>query len=273
MMKKPLVIAAALTTLAITGCMVSFGPPNIITENVAVPAVETLSVQNSVGSIEITGTARSDVAITAYVYQITPGLIPGMQTPAESVQLDIDTSDGILVRHAPYDARGISIEYEIQIPTGLAIDRVASSTGSITVRDVAGDALLETSTGSITVEGAAGTVSASTSTGSISVRDADAVSSLSSDTGAIMAEIRGLPADETPIPISTSTGSITLYIDPSLRLTVRAETGTGSITVHEGLQLVISQFERDGLEATMNGGGNLLSVDTATGSISLYPLN
>ena len=272
-MKKLVIVAVVAATLALTGCMVSFGPPILLSETVVVPSVERLSVLNSVGSIEITGTARTDVKVTAYVYQTTPGLIPGLQTPAESIQLAIDTSDGILIRHTPFDARGIGVAYRIEVPIGLAVNLVTSSTGSITVRDVAGDPILRTSTGSVAAEGIAGTISASTSTGSITVRRADAVASLSSGTGSITAEIRGLPDNEASIPISTSTGSIRLSIDPNLSISVHANTGTGSVTVHEDLHFVISHFGSGGLEATMNGGGNLLSVDTGTGSIAFSPLD
>jgi hypothetical protein len=272
-MKKLLVVATILIALTISGCTFYFGPPRIITETVAVPSVESLSVQAVTGSIEIIGTARSDVAITAYVTRTSFGLFPETQTPVESVEIDIDTSNGIMIRHSPFDGRGISVAYEIEVPSDLAIDTVTSSTGSITVRNVAGDPVLNTSTGSITAEDVAGMVSADTSTGSLTIRGTDAVASLSSDTGSITAEIRGVPDNGATVPIETSTGSIRLSIDPTLSLAIHADTGTGSVTVDDDLQFLITHLGSDGLEATMNAGGNLLSVETGTGSITFSPLD
>lgn len=267
----PVALCAAII-VGLSGCIVSVSPPRIITETLAVSPDSTLRVENSVGSISIIGTERDDIDVTMTVAQASFGLFAGYVTPLESVQLDADYSDGVLLRHTPFDARGISVSYEILAPSLMRIGSVTSSTGSIHVEDLAGDPLLTTSTGSITADGISGTVTAITSTGSITVTNSAAVAALETSTGSITAEIRNLPAGTEPIPIDSSTGSIAIAIDTTLPLTIRAETGTGSINVHPDLDLAVRWYDDDSLEADLNGGGTVLDIEAGTGSVSLYPL-
>jgi hypothetical protein len=272
-MKKtiPALCAAAVMLVALAGCTITLGPPRILEQTVDVPAIHTISVANTVGSIEITGTSRADVRVTAYVQQVGLGWF-GTPAPLESIELDITTGNGIQVSHSPIDARGISVSYEIEVPSWLDVETVTSETGSITVGNVDGSPLLQTSTGSITATDISGTVTAETSTGSVTVRNTGSIRSISSDTGSILAEITGLPAGGGPVVLETSTGSVAAWINPELALSIEAETGTGGISVDSGLGIAISYFSSHRLMGTMNGGGTLLDLQTSTGSIVLEGL-
>lgn len=266
----------ALTTVAafvvITGCTITFGEPSIVNSQLEVPAERSVAVANNVGSVEIVGTERNNVDVTMTVRSTSLGFFPANRTPPELVEIGVDTADGLRINHEPFDARGISVSYDIEVPSDVRVASITSDTGSITVRNVAGNSILRTSTGSVTAEGIDGTVIAETDTGRVSVLGAAAIASLDSDTGSITAEIRGLDPDFDQVPITSSTGSITVYINPALDLVIHAETSTGSINVDADLGLVLTHVGNHELTATMNGGGTLLVVETDTGSINLESL-
>jgi len=266
-------IVGAIVAVAISGCTISFGPPEITNTQIEVPEVASLAVANTVGSVTISGSERVDVDVTMSVQSTSLGIIPVNHTPPELVTLAVDTSDGIKLHHDPFDARGVSVSYDIDAPADIRVASVTSETGSVTVRNVAGNSILRTSTGSITAENIRGTVVAETSTGRVSVTGANAIASIESDTGSITAEIRGLDMDFDEVPITTSTGSITVFINPALDLRIHAETSTGSIHVDPGLGLTLDGFGNDSLTATMNAGGQMFVIETSTGSIYLETLD
>jgi len=271
-MKTIGIIAAAAAVLVVAGCTVTVEPARVLEETVAIAGDQTLSVVGNVGSIDITGTSRSDVSVTAYVVRTTPVLLSGAVTPLDEVRLSIDASDGIVISHVPFDTSGLSVSYEIEVPRDFSIDTIVTGTGSIALNNVTGNPHLLTSTGSIAVDGLDGELEAQTSTGSITARNVTLVTSLISSTGSITAGIQQVPVDARTQSIRTSTGSISLFINPNLRLSILAETATGSIFTNGGLGLEIRDAG-DCVEARLNGGGTCLSVSTGTGSISLYRLD
>lgn len=141
-----------------------------------------------------------------------------------------------------------SVNFVVGVPRGAAL-RLSNTNGKITVVGAKGAVRAEVTNGGVTGRGLAGTVNASTTNGSISV-DLDAVA-----------------GDE--IKLGTTNGSIQLTLPASARAEIRASCVNGSVNAanlsleHRGAQ------SRRRLDATLNGGGVRIDLDTTNGGIKL----
>jgi hypothetical protein len=173
---------------------------------------------------------------------------------AQSVRgtVRLDTSGG------PIEAS--EIEGSVEADTsggGIEIRNVKGSVkadtsgGGITIADVTGDLVADTSGGGIEITNAGGLVHADTSGGSVTVQFA-----------------RGNAKGG---QISSSGGSVSVQVDPTVDLTIDANTSAGRVNN----QLPITtkgESQRDELHGVLNRGGATLRVETSAGSISLLPL-
>ena len=205
-----------------------------------VPTEYDVDLNTSGGSIavdDLTGRVTGRTSGGSLKFARIEGPVDG-RTSGGSIQvsevsgtIDIDTSGG-----------GIRIA-EI---TG-DVDAKTSG-GSITAREVVGDLLLRTSGGGITVQGAAGTVDAKTSGGSVSA----------SFTKQPDADCR----------LSTSGGSVTVYLDPDLSFEIDARAGGGG--VRSDLPVTArGRQSKHTLQGTLNGGGPKLLLRTSGGSVRI----
>jgi DUF4097 and DUF4098 domain-containing protein YvlB len=155
--------------------------------------------------------------------------------------------------------------------------RVKASTGggSIELGDIGGPAEIETGGGSIRLASAKGPVRAETGGGSIEL---NGVPSARAETGAggIVAKfITG--GDRSDSSLETSAGDITVYLAPSLSISVRAsiEVANGHNIHTDFSEIRVSSEGGDygpktvTAEGNLNGGGPVLKVRTTTGDITI----
>jgi DUF4097 and DUF4098 domain-containing protein YvlB len=154
--------------------------------------------------------------------------------------------------------------------------RVKAETGggSIDLGDIGGPAEISTGGGSIHVTSAKGAVRAETGGGSIELMG---VPSAHADTGAGSIEARFIASGEqNDSSLETSAGDITVYLDPNVRVSIRAsiEVANGHRINSDFSEIKISSEGGDygpktvTAEGNLNGGGPVLKVQTTTGDIS-----
>ncbi len=152
--------------------------------------------------------------------------------------------------------------------------RVTTGGGSIELGEIAGPAEIETGGGSIRLSSATGAVRAETGGGSITLNGVPAAKA-ETGAGGIVAKFvsSGERADSV---LETSAGDITVYLAPTLNITIRA-----SIELANGHR-IRSDFSEIRVtteggewgpgtataEGNLNGGGPVLKVRTTTGDIT-----
>jgi DUF4097 and DUF4098 domain-containing protein YvlB len=264
-----------------------------------------LSVENSNGSIEISGWDQNTIDISGSKYARTPEL-------RDALKIEIDhAADAVHIRTVrPSDRRGnMGAKYVIKVPRRIQLERIVSSNGSIHTVDVEGPARLKTSNGSVRAENLRGTLDVQTSNGGIEVQNLDGSASLHTTNGRVHAEdVRGsLEADTSnggihvrlskpeagrPVKLETSNGPIELTMDAVNQNEIHASTSNGGITLHLpsgiGANLaahsnnssITTEFEvatqgtldKHHLEGKIGAGGPAIQLSTSNGSIRLLKM-
>jgi DUF4097 and DUF4098 domain-containing protein YvlB len=261
-----------------------------------------LSVDNSNGSIEISGWDQDTVDISGTKYARTPEL-------RDALKIEVDhSSDSVHIRTVrPSDRRGnMGAKYIIKVPRRTQLERIVSSNGSIHTIDLEGPARLKTSNGGVRAENLRGNLDAQTSNGGIEVQNLEGSASLHTSNGRVHAEdVRGsVDADTSngginirlskpeagrPVKLETSNGAIELTMETYNQNEIRASTSNGGITIHlpehVGANLnasasnssISTEFdvatqgalEKHHLEGKIGTGGPMIDLTTSNGSIRL----
>ncbi|HEV3306788.1 MAG TPA: hypothetical protein VGZ91_10130 [Candidatus Sulfotelmatobacter sp.] len=146
--------------------------------------------------------------------------------------------------------------------------------GSIDLGEIGGPAEIETGGGSIRLASAKGPVHAETGGGSIEL---NGVPSARAETGAggITAKFVSSTGERTDSVLETSAGDITVYLAPSLALSIRAsiEVANGHSIRSDFSEIRVTTEGGDygpktvTADGSLNGGGPVLKVRTTTGDI------
>jgi hypothetical protein len=152
--------------------------------------------------------------------------------------------------------------------------KVTTGGGSIELGEIAGPAEIETGGGSIRLSSATGAVRAETGGGSITLNGVPAARAETGAGGIVAKFVSG--GERTDSVLETSAGDITVYLAPTLNITIRA-----SIDLANGHRIrsdfseirVTTEGGQWGpgtatAEGNLNGGGPTLKVRTTTGDIT-----
>ncbi len=163
---------------------------------------------------------------------------------------------------------------DIQVQHCVGDVKVTTGGGSIDLGDMGGPVQIETGGGSIHLISAKGLVRAETGGGSIEL---DGVPSAHAETGSggIVAKFTSSSGAQSDSKLETSAGDITVYLSPSMNISVRAaiDAATGH-TIRSDFQeiRVISDGGQWGpknvsAEGSLNGGGPVLKLRTSAGNV------
>lgn len=261
-----------------------------------------LSVDSALGSVEVTGTAGSQVKI---VFDSKKKLEDsyGFSFEQDGSRVEVKVrKKGSLFRWFSWGGSG-KARFVIEVPRDTEVD-VDTAGGGIVVRQVRGAVHADTSGGGITVEQVQGSVDADTSGGAIRAQEIDGSMVADTSGGGIYVDgISGdLSADTSGGPIkvagagghvdadtsgggisvefaagngrggnlSTSGGGITVKVDPAVSLDIDASTSGGSVSSE--LELVTKGASRTSLRGKLGAGGELLHLRSSGGSIHILPL-
>ena len=225
-----------------------------------------INAETGGGSIEV-GTVGSDITLH------TGG--GNIKVKAAKGKINAETGGGSVVvvsgmQGAVLETGGGSIQ--VQRCSGPL--KVTTGGGSIELGEIAGPAEIETGGGSIRLSSATGAVRAETGGGSITLNGVPTARAETGAGGIVAKFVSG--AERTDSVLETSAGDITVYLAPSLNITIRA-----SIDLANGHRIrsdfpeirVTTEGGEWGpgtatAEGNLNGGGPTLKVRTTTGDIT-----
>lgn len=182
-------------------------------------------------------------------------------------KVDAKTSGGSLTFgkiNGPVTGRTSGGGISLQECRGIA--DISTSGGGIDIGEVEGDVRAHTSGGSLKIVKAAGTVNASTSGGSITVEEVRGTIDASTSGGSVTAKISMQP--ESDCSLTTSGGSINVYVADDLKFTVDAKTSGGGVST-EFPVTIQGEINKSQLQADINGGGPRLYLRTSGGGIHI----
>jgi DUF4097 and DUF4098 domain-containing protein YvlB len=263
-----------------------------------------LTVENTNGSIEISGWDQSMIDIAATKYADTDQMLA-------QVKVDVITAaDGVHIRTIiPPDAHNAGVKYVLKVPRRAELAEIRSTNGAIRVDDTEGPANLQTSNGSVRVAKTRGKLEIATSNGAVQVQENDGETNVRTSNGSVHASgIRGpltatssngamhVDLDESrggPVNLITSNGGVDLKLGAVAQSDVKAATSNGGITLRmpasAGARVrattsshnkVSSDFDvrKEGtnsdshLEGVVGSGGPTVDLTTSQGSIRLLKL-
>lgn len=241
-----------------------------------------LSVENSNGSVEITGWDRDTVDITGTKYAANDELLRALKI---DIQHDADSVTIRTIR--PTSIRGnLGAKYVIRVPRRINLERIHSSNGHVETRDIEGPARIRTSNGAVRSTNTIGALDVETSNGSIDVSNHKGAITGNTSNGRIQVDLLN-PEKDRPIRLSTSNGGVTLKLGQlngnSIRLTtsnssihlalpdnagaqLRASTSNGSIRSDLPVQGEVTKSRAEG---KIGSGGPYVELSTSNGSIHL----
>ena len=261
-----------------------------------------VEVDNTNGSVEITGWDQNKVEITGTKYAATEEMLKSLkievQADSGSVRIRTVHPGGL---HGNYGAR-----YVIHVPVKTELERVGTTNGSVRFDNIEGRGRITTTNGAIRGGRYRGDLEARTTNGSVDISDVTGPVSAHTSNGPIrMDSIRGdvdastsngrieariAAADSSrPMRFQTSNGSINVTVESLKNSDVRASTSNGSITLRlpssTGARVqarttnsaVSTDFEitmkgtisKSRLEGTIGGGGPMLDLSSTNGSIKI----
>jgi hypothetical protein len=251
-----------------------------------------LNVDNANGSVEIEGWDRQEVEISGVKYASRQRLL-------DELRIEIHNSpDAITIRTVrPYHPQwSAGARYTIRVPRQTVIDRVDTSNGPISVRNIGTSGAhlqtlsLRTSNGRIRAENVTGVIDAQTSNGWVDLDEIDGGASVRTSNGLVTIRLNHLT--DSPLRVTTSNGAVDLTLRNQPQDAIHAETSNGSITLHlpadAGARLradtshsaissdfdVLQRFEdhdrwNNRVDGKIGNGGPEIELSTRNGHISI----
>ena len=292
---KKVVIVLALMCLAIL--LYGISKTETFHETYKVKKNAPITIKNINGSVQITSWDKD------YVDVVATKKTTKSENELEEVEIVVLEEDGLSIetKHLKKNPK-VSVSYELSVPTNVVLKSIRSSNGSIsiesvgeiedvktsngsvtilkssgdiniitsngtiTVDNISGDVIARTSNGRIKASNIDGIVDAHTSNGSINLINVAAISRAKTSNGSIKAQILQVVSD---LSLTTSNGSINVYLNPDLDADIKANTSNGRIKLHD-VSVYASDISKSNLYGQIGDGGNLLKIRTSNASIHIY---
>ncbi|UCD06272.1 MAG: hypothetical protein JSV98_03320 [candidate division WOR-3 bacterium] len=234
----------------------------------SVPSGTKVQVKNANGEIKISKWSEDYVE----VYAEKKTNYGEDELAKVNIEVTVDDVMKIRTKYLEKNVR-VSVKYDIKVPEGVTVQEVRTSNGEIELNGTAGNTKAMTSNGEIYVFDVEGIVSLETSNGEIEVRRTSGVLEANTSNGEVHVEVHSIPEDGTNI--SSSNGSIDVYISDEVNADLRAATSMGNVHLKD-LELR-SRFKVTSQASTLltgeiGRGGGLISVSTSNGEIELHRL-
>jgi hypothetical protein len=197
-------------------------------------------------------------------YKIGPGEVHVYERQdGNSVSLDVR------IPHGPsISFRNRYVHVEISVPQNTKLD-LHSGDGSLTISGIDAPAFLSTGDGRIEVTDYSGTLKAKTGDGSMRISGRFDDLNLSTGDGRIDCEIRPGSKMSDRWVIRTNDGSLSLRLPSNFAAELDARTGDGHVRLHMPITMKSSESNGNHVRGSLNGGGNLLDIQTGDGSIDI----
>ncbi len=241
-----------------------------------------LNVHNRNGKVELKSWKENYIDISAILGTNKT------EKEIEKIKIEVLDEDGCTIKTTALEKNPkVSVHYEIKVPSGVMINEINSSNGTILIIDCEGDMNLHTSNSRIEVFDSKGSFVANSSNGRVEfvnlkgkaeaytsndkirvVKTPGFIKGVTSN-GKITLEINEKMKND--IYLSTSNGAIRIALDPNLDLNIDASTSNSRIELND-IEITTSEFSKDSVSGKINRGGKKITANTSNGSIKLYKL-
>lgn len=244
-----------------------------------------VSISTGSGYIHLHSGTDNQVHISGHVHANSGWFGGSSDTSLQQIVSNppiVQTGNDIVIgqRHGE-GYHNISIDYDISLPRGSAIDAVTGS-GDLEIHDVGATIKAQSGSGNVRAQGVKGMVSLGTGSGDIELEQ-NGPGDVKAETGSGSIRLRGLngalkagtgsgdiEVDGQPVTdwkLSTGSGSIKLNVG-NARFNLDADTGSGNISVSQPITMQGS-LNRHHITGAVNGGGPTLRANTGSGDIQI----
>jgi hypothetical protein len=194
----------------------------------------------------------------------------GDRSLLDEVDVEVTETPGEVLIETFYsaNARDVSVRFAVGVPLFARVGDISTSNGFIDLRGTRGDCNLTTTNGFIDVNTVNGVIGASTNSGSIWMVGTAGIGNLTTFNENINVEVNGLRGNTS---VTSSVGSIILWIDPSIDADLEITTTIGHVEVDETVAEIIHR-EGNHVLATVGQGGDVINVTTEVGDININRL-
>jgi hypothetical protein len=211
----------------------------------------TFEIRNTNGLIEVSPGDGDQIVVTAE--RIAKAATDeAAKDAAEKIEIRETVSADNIILDSKMSITGMfggnrQVKFHVRAPRGTTL-RLSNTNGAIEITDMTGEMTLDTTNGAVKAVGISGVTHASTTNGGVSL-DFDTVPA-----GGISAE--------------TTNGAVVVTIPKDSKAHISARVSNGGIEA-DGLALAVTDQSRRRLDATVNGGGAELKLETTNGGVKI----
>lgn len=210
----------------------------------------TVEVANTNGRISVEGGDIAAVQVEA-VITARAGTEEAAREHLKQVEIVEEKGSGRIRLQTRYPKSlgrsGVDVAYTLRVPRGATVD-VETVNGGIVLSSLVGPVRAESTNGGVKGRDMSGSVRASTTNGGVDMQ----ITALTND----------------GVTLETTNGGIELRVPEQLKGTISARCVNGSISVAD-LPVEKAENSRRRLEATLNGGGPAIRIETVNGGIRI----
>lgn len=263
-----LAFGATLTSTVLAGCTT---PTNEVrertTDTVDVGNATDLQVASRNGSITVTTWNRDAVELSVIKRSIGSRdafAAVEVQTAVRNRTLAIDT-----VYTTDRARQRVATDFELQVPSSLAVSAVETGNGRIDVTGTTGNGQFTTQNGRVKATDIDGFVTLTTRNGTLESTGCAGVDGASTSNGSIDLEVLAIRRD---VEISTQNGSVDVAVSESLDADVVLAASNGNVDA-EGVELANATRTPRRITGRLGDGGNQLRLSVTNGSAELTTLD
>lgn len=262
-----------------------------------------LEIENTNGSIEITGWDRNSIEVSGTKYAADEQALRDIQ-----IKVEVHGNAASIRTETPRDFfhGNFGAKYVIRLPRRVQLDRAVTTNGSVTAEELEGGGEIRSTNGHISLARDSGNYEVQTTNGGIDVDDVSGDEHLETTNGGIHGNVKagsvdagstngGLditvmkPQQDMPIRVHTTNGGLTLALAEYHANPVTAETTHGGVTLrlpgdtnaqisaHTSFARITSdlsfsltgEISKHELNARLGSGGPEISLHTTTGGIHI----
>ncbi|MCU4719654.1 DUF4097 family beta strand repeat-containing protein [Halapricum hydrolyticum] len=232
-------------------------------EELDVPSGTAVVVENRNGDVLVEGGQTAILEIeksTRYGSELLEKV--NVEASADGDRFRIETID----RTPPNQS--VSVDVTLSVPDGVSVERVETTNGDVTARDVSGDATLRGTNGDVLADGVEGYVTVRSGNGDVRTRGVTGLDGARTRNGDVDVEVPAIRGDATA---ESTNGDVSVAIAPGIDAVVDLRTVNGTVG-YSGLDLELSVDRPARLRGTLGDGGNELAAASTNGDVRLRAL-
>jgi len=213
-------------------------------------------IVNTNGKVEIEGIDGATVevraeriaraATDAAARELLPRIVIKDDATPERVSIETERMGGILI------GASFEVRYHVRAPKGAAVTATTTN-GQIVLTGLSGKVHARTTNGGVKGDGLTGAIDARSTNGQVAI------------------DLASVGAD--PVLLHTTNGGVLLTLPETAKADLSASVTNGGISIGDFQNLHVGEKSRRRFEATLNGGGTPIELQTTNGGVRIRPRN